>query len=271
MFSGPILLFGGPYSNLQATEALKAEAKRLGIGADHCICTGDVVAYGADPQATVDLIRDWGVHVILGNCEQSLANDADDCGCGFEEGSTCESLSDHWYQFAKSTLNKDSLDWMNGLQPMLRFTYAGQNVLVLHGGFDNINQFVFASTSKTFKRRQLGAAKADIIIGGHSGIPFTQGLKDRKIWHNAGTIGLPANDGTTDVWYSLLQKSDTGATFSHHRLAYDFAKSADRMRAENLAEGYAQAMEKGLWPSLDILPHQERKQTGEALILPTPL
>lgn len=271
MFSGPILLFGGPYSNLQATQALQAQAKHLGIPADHCICTGDVVAYGADPQATVDLIRDWGVHVIAGNCEQSLAAGADDCGCGFAEGSTCKGLSEGWYRFAKSTLNKNSLMWMSNLPTTFRFDYADQNVLVLHGGFDNINQFIFASTSKTFKRRQLVIAKADIIIAGHSGLPFTQDLKNRQIWHNAGTIGLPANDGTTDVWYSLLQKTDVGPVFSHHRLSYDFAKSAKRMRTENMAEDYARTMETGLWPSLDVLPPQERKQTGEVLILPEPL
>lgn len=54
---GPVLLFGGNYSNLRATEALIAEASRLGVPADHVICTGDVVAYCADPQATVDRMR----------------------------------------------------------------------------------------------------------------------------------------------------------------------------------------------------------------------
>ena len=37
----PVLLFGGPYSNLQATQALVELAKREGIPASHMICTGD--------------------------------------------------------------------------------------------------------------------------------------------------------------------------------------------------------------------------------------
>jgi hypothetical protein len=41
----PILVFGGPYSNLRAVDALRERALKLGIVADHCICTGDVVAY----------------------------------------------------------------------------------------------------------------------------------------------------------------------------------------------------------------------------------
>lgn len=65
-------MFGGCYSNLEATVALRCEAERLGIAPHNTICTGDVVAYCADPVATVDEVRDWGVHVVMGNCEESL-------------------------------------------------------------------------------------------------------------------------------------------------------------------------------------------------------
>ena len=40
----------------------------------------------ADPVATVAAVRDWGISVIMGNCEESLGWNKDDCGCGFEEG-----------------------------------------------------------------------------------------------------------------------------------------------------------------------------------------
>ena len=94
---GPVLIFGGNYSNLEATVALQREAARLGIRPDNIVCTGDVVAYCADPVATVGAIRDWGIHVIMGNCEESLGWSQDDCGCGFEEGTACEQLSIDWY------------------------------------------------------------------------------------------------------------------------------------------------------------------------------
>ena len=41
---GPTLVFGGPYSNLQATRAVLAEAARRGIPHQRVVCTGDVVA-----------------------------------------------------------------------------------------------------------------------------------------------------------------------------------------------------------------------------------
>ena len=45
----PILVFGGPYANLRAVDALRERASKLGIVADHCICTGDVVADCTEP------------------------------------------------------------------------------------------------------------------------------------------------------------------------------------------------------------------------------
>jgi hypothetical protein len=80
---GPVLLFGGCYSNLQATQALLEMATQLGIPGDRIVCTGDVVAYAGDPAATVELVRASGMHVVMGNCEESLGRNAADCGCGW--------------------------------------------------------------------------------------------------------------------------------------------------------------------------------------------
>ena len=88
-----VLIFGGPYSNLQATEAMAAEARRLSIAPGNIICTGDVVAYAGNPAATTDAIMDWGVATVMGNCEESFGAEADDCGCGFEEGTACDVMS----------------------------------------------------------------------------------------------------------------------------------------------------------------------------------
>jgi hypothetical protein len=113
--SGPLLLFGSCYSNLQATRALFDQADRLGIPPDRIICTGDVVAYAADPAATVDLVRNAGIHVVMGNCEESLGTNAADCGCGFASGSACDLLSVAWYAHADAVLDNAARAWMRGL------------------------------------------------------------------------------------------------------------------------------------------------------------
>jgi hypothetical protein len=102
---GPLLVFGGPYSNLRATRALNAEAERRHIPPDRVICTGDVVAYCAEPDETTEAIRQWGCHVIQGNCEQQIAAGAADCACNFEAGSACDLLAKGWYPYATARVS----------------------------------------------------------------------------------------------------------------------------------------------------------------------
>jgi hypothetical protein len=130
--NGPALFFGGCYSNLEATVALQHEAARLGIRPDNLVCTGDVVAYCADAVATVAAIRDWGVDVIMGNCEESLGWNKDDCGCGFEEGSACEQLSIDWYAYANRSLGDEDRTGMRSLPRRLDVTIGDRRLAVIH-------------------------------------------------------------------------------------------------------------------------------------------
>ncbi|MCP8690113.1 metallophosphoesterase family protein [Marinobacterium sedimentorum] len=264
--TGPVMIFGGPYSNLQATRALLDAANRLGLPANQLVCTGDAVAYCADTEATVRLLRDAGMHWIQGNCEQSLGNRIDDCGCGFEEGSSCATLSDSWYSYANRTISEDSRAWLRTLPAQLRFTLNGRRIQVVHGAADQINRFVFESTPQDEKQRQLDLVQADVVVGGHCGLPFGQAWHSGA-WLNAGVIGMPANDGTKDGWYMLLIPEAERLKVSWHRLNYAATEAADAMRFAGLPTGYSDALLSGLWPSIDILPTAERRRRGQPLQL----
>ena len=262
--NGLVLVFGGSYSNLEATLALQGEAARLGIGPDNIICTGDVVAYGADPVATVATIRDWGIHVIMGNCEESLGWSKDDCGCGFEEGTACEQLSVDWYSYANRALGEEDRAWMRSLPRRLDVTIGNRRLAVVHGSVESINQFVFASTPWIDKERQIAGSGCEGVIGGHSGIPFNH-TAGGMLWHNSGALGMPANDGTSRVWYSLFIPSGRDVEIKLMSLLYDAGSAARKMRDRGLPAGYADALETGLWPSCDVLPAAELAHRGQAI------
>jgi hypothetical protein len=63
----PLLVFGGPYSNLEATKALLAEACRRAVPPGNIVCTGDLAAYCADPQGVIRLLRRSGIRIVMGN------------------------------------------------------------------------------------------------------------------------------------------------------------------------------------------------------------
>jgi predicted phosphodiesterase len=267
--SDRLLVFGGPYSNLAATQTLRKIADTEGIRASHVICTGDTVAYCAEPEQTVATIRDWGCRVVMGNCEEALASGSPDCGCGFDAGSSCAVLSDAWYRFADHALSSSGRAWMGRLPRQIDFRLAGKCFRVVHGAVDSINRFVFGSQPAAVKEHQIALAGVDVVIAGHCGIPFGQHLGN-GYWLNAGVIGMPANDGTPDGWYLLLTPKDGGIRATWHRLAYPHAAASTAMRRAGLSAAYADCLENGCWPSLDVLPDPERQHSGQ-ILNPAPL
>ncbi len=261
---GPLLVFGGPYGNLEATEALIGAAARLGIPPGRAICTGDVVAYSADPQGVCDRLRAWGCPIVMGNCEESLAGDADDCACGFGENSACAVLSVQWFACNRRDLDRETKRWMGTLPRRLRFSLGGRSFAAVHGAPSQINRFIFASTPRETKLAELDLAGTDAIVGGHCGLPFTQTL-GRRLWHNAGAIGQPANDGTARVWFSVLTPRAGGIEIAHHALDYDRRAAAEKMGTRGYPAEYADSLANGLWPSCDILPPREVALRGRPI------
>lgn len=259
VLDGPVLLFGGPYSNLQATQALLAEAERLAIAADHMICTGDVVAYCAQPEETVAAVRASGAVVIAGNCEKQLASGAQDCGCGFEDGSACDLLSRSWYEYACARISASARTWMERRPDRAVFTHQGARYAVIHGGETDIARFVWSNSCDAVFEQEWAALEAcvgpvDNVIAGHSGIPF---LRDtpRGRWINAGVIGLSPNDGAQQTRYAVLD----GGEVLFHRLTYDATAAFAAMKEQGLTQGYDRALLSGYWPSEDILPSALRR------------
>ncbi len=259
--NAPIAIFGGCYSNYEATTALFQQLDRLGIPASHRICTGDIVAYGADAEACVELVRGAADHAVMGNCEESLASAKADCGCGFPEGSACQRLSSVWFAHADRQISPESRNWMATLPRRMDLQIGRARLAVVHGGVEQINQFIFASTSGKIKASQLDHAEVDGVIGGHCGVPFSQSFAGR-LWHNSGAVGMPANDGTPRIWFSIITPTEQGLEIQHRAISYDHAAAAEKMHAAGLPNEYATALETGLWPNCDILPATEVRERG---------
>ena len=201
--------------------------------------------------------------MVAGNCEEQLAAGGTDCGCGFEEGSTCDLLAKGWYPYANARLSAESRDWMKQLPAAFAFTFGGLRFQAVHGGISQSNKFVFGSQVDALAT-EFETSDADVVIAGHCGLPFIAKSGPRA-WFNPGVIGMPANDGTPDVWFGLIAATGTGVQLETRRLSYDYAEAAAALRRSGHANSYARTLLTGVWPSLDILPGAERAATGRRL------
>jgi predicted phosphodiesterase len=256
-----LLFFGGPYGNLQAMTALRSIADGMRLPPSSIICTGDTVAYCAQPSETIEAIRSWGIQVVAGNVELQLANDAGDCGCNFIKGSVCDRLSEQWFAFANSRITGEQRSWMRSLPTALTLQIGGRKIGVVHGSHANVSEFLFRSSPWDRKRPNFDSLECDIMVGGHCGIPFIEPYED-KLWVNAGVIGMPANDGTRRGWYLLVLESEEDLEFSLCSFDYDSERAARLMDELNLPCEYASTLRTGLWCSMDNLPAKERTFQG---------
>ena len=254
--TGAVMLFGGPYSNLEATRAVLAEAQRRAIPAERIICTGDIVAYCGDPVATLELVRKSNIHVVMGDDDEQLAQSADDF----------DRLPGAWSAaaYADTRISAEDRHWLAALPHRIELRIAGLDFSIVHGAPDEISRFIFASTPALAKKRELERATTDGIIAGHCGLPFTQVI-DGRLWHNPGVVGMPAHDGTPRVWFSILTPIEDGIEIAHHALAYDHASAATAMRRAGLPAEYEAALRTGIWPSCDVLPQREIHAAGMPL------
>ena len=263
--SGRLLVFGGVYSNLQALTQMKQIAEKENISPGNIICTGDVVAYCAQPEECVQLVKEWGIHSIAGNVEIQLREGLEDCGCNFEDGTTCNILSNQWYPYAQKRLSKDSIEWMQPLPDFISFDYAGKKCVVVHGSIDETAQFIFKSTDWSVKELIFEQAGTDVILAGHCGLPFFE-EQGGKQWINPGVIGMPANDGTTDVWYVILDDTDGVLKTEFHRMEYDYQLAARLMELKRCPDEYKKTLVRGVWDNCDVLPVKETEEQGVKLI-----
>ena len=253
-FDDEVTLFGGPYSNAQALEAL------IGVLGDRpAICTGDVVGYCADPARTVDLMQQTSWPLIAGNCERQIAENAADCGCGFEAGSSCDLLAQGWYPFARQALGGAVREWMAALPDIGVFVHQDRRYAVIHGGATAINRFLWPSSETADFTQEIEVIEQAIgpvhgLVAGHSGIPFHRWIGDHH-WINAGAIGLPPHDGRPATRYAVLKDRDV----MFHHLNYDHAAARAAMEDAGLIQGYHESLTTGIWPSEDILPHELRR------------
>jgi hypothetical protein len=137
----------------------------------------------------------------------------------------------------------------------------------VHGSWFHTSEFVFRSTPWSVKQPNFDATGSDIIIGGHCGLPFADSRGD-KLWINAGVIGMPANDGSEEVWFLTLDKGEQDeVNYKFHRLSYDNKRASELMKKNGLPQSYADTLITGIWDNCEILPEEETAQQGQRILL----
>ncbi|MEK6374495.1 MAG: metallophosphoesterase family protein [Acidobacteriota bacterium] len=251
-----IALIGGIYSNYHALVATLADISCR--GADATFFLGDLGAFGPHPDRVPALLIERGIGGIQGNYEESLASGSADCNCGYTDPRDNE-YAQISYDYTSENTSGVYKRWMGTLPKEIRLEINGHRVLLSHGSPRRINEFLWRSTSPDPFLHRLGDEHgADVIVCTHTGLHWHKALGGKRHVVNAGVIGRPANDGRTNVWYTMLTIG-AEASVEFIPVDYDHAALAAEMRAERLPEEFIQTIESGWWTTcLEALPPKER-------------
>jgi diadenosine tetraphosphatase ApaH/serine/threonine PP2A family protein phosphatase len=244
-----LALFADIHSNLEAINACLRHARSL--GAERYAFLGDLVGYGADPVAVLDLIERFaldGAVVVLGNHDAAVIGRDVDAMNGSAQAAI------HW---TRDQLGARHLAFLQALP----LTVRHQNVLFVHASAASPDRWTYV-TSIAEAGQSIESSAADYVFCGHvheqklycttptggllpfqpvAGTPIPL-AKHRQWLAIVGSAGQP-RDRNKAACYALADLEQARLTF--FRIAYDYRTAAQKIRAAGLPERLASRLERG--------------------------
>src|SRR5262245_42663071 len=226
------------HGNLEALQAVLDDVGRHGVAAIYCL--GDLVGYGPNPRACVDLARRWPV-VLLGNFDQAARSDP----AALSPTAVAATRSLVW---SRAQLDAPIPD-AQGARDRRAFlasrpaSHRQGDCLFVHGSPRNpLYEYVFPEdVANEPKMRSVFAGVARSCFHGHTHTPGVctddrrffrpeevghgYRLDGRKTLVNVGSVGQP-RDGDWRACYALLD----GEAVRFRRVAYDVDATARKIR-----------------------------------------
>lgn len=253
-----VAVLGGIYNNHLALEVALADARRR--GAEEILCLGDLGGFGPHPDLVYPQLAEARVRVMQGNYDVSVGHGLEDCGCGYTDPRD-NAFAQISYDYTAANTSDANKAWLRSLPMAFRFRLGDTEVLTCHGSPRQTNEFLWESgTPNGLVQLFLESAKVDLILATHTGLKWQRRLPDGRGFVNVGVLGRPENDGTTHVWYTMLEADrDQGWRAEFIPVVYDQQRLAEEMREEKLPEEFVETILTGWWTTcLEVLPARER-------------
>jgi diadenosine tetraphosphatase ApaH/serine/threonine PP2A family protein phosphatase len=233
------------HGNRQALEAVLDA-----VAASECRelwCLGDVVGYGADPDACVELVERHARICLAGNHDLGV------CGeIPLEEFSRGAALAAHW---TRENAAQETLEFLRALAPLDLEEEVGlyhasprdpiweyvlsplQAELCLDSAQHRISLVGHSHVALSFSRAPGEAATGQTRAAGEV-LPLAEG--DWLI--NPGSVGQPRDGDARAAW---LELDLDGLQAAYHRVDYDVEGAAAAIRAARLPDSLAERLFSG--------------------------
>lgn len=237
-----IAVFGDLHGNSAATEAVLRD-----IEAEHpdaIYCLGDLVGYGARPNETTAMIAERGIPTIMGNYDDGVGFDRDDCGCAYKDADERD-RGQQSLMWTRGVTTESNKAFLRELLPEIRFEAGGQRFRLVHGSPRRMNEYLFEDRDERSLERIAHMAECDVLIFGHTHKPWIREIEG-VLFVNAGSVGKPKDGDPRATWVLITTHPGASPIVDIRRVEYDIPSMAAAIRAaEGLPDQYARDIETG--------------------------
>lgn len=234
-----IAVFGDIHGNI---EALKTAYDAVSNNVEKIYHLGDLGGYAPFVNEVVDLLIEHKIEGVQGNYDDAVSNDKEHCGCKYEDPFQAE-MATLSFEWTKSHTSKRSKNYMKNLPFEIAFEAEGRKVKIFHATPIKNNIYWYHDRDEKFFLRMARKAGADIMIYGHTHIPYRRDI-DNKVFINAGSVGKP-KDGDPRTCVVLVEFLSHTVKTEFIRLAYDIEKVATAIIKSGLPPYFAERLKLG--------------------------
>ncbi len=238
-----LAVFSDIHANLHALQAAWADIQTQ--GADAVYCLGDLVGYGAFPNEVVEFIRQSGVPTIMGNYDQGVGFNQEECGCAYRDA-VSRAHGQESLMWSRRVTRDDNKASLRQLVDHIRLKPDGLDLLLVHGSPRRINEYLYEDRPVASFERLAEQSEADVLFFGHTHLPYQKQV-GRTLFVNTGSVGKP-KDGDPRAGYVTIELGQPSRV-TFHRVAYDVAAAARAIRESDLPHVFADQLEAGLQPA----------------------
>lgn len=216
------------HSNLEAFLSVLSEIDA--IGPEAIICLGDIVGYGADPNACTDIIRERKIPSVMGNHDAAAS--------GVTEPYNFNSAAREAALWTREELTKENRSFLATLPERIET----EHFMAVHGAISDPDKYILDYRDAEPEFGLMGGYT--LCFFGHTHVPAqyksTTGPGRRLV--NPGSVGQP-RDGNPGAAYIIY---DTESGIEFRRAEYDIRSAQkkiienglDKRLAERLSHGW---------------------------------
>lgn len=221
------------HGNLHALQAVWADLQMQ--RPDRVYCLGDLVGYGAHPNQVTEFIRERQIPTLLGNYDEGVGFDLDDCGCVYGDPEL-KRLGDASLDWSREYTSAENKVYLRSLPMQIRPEEIQPRLLLVHGSPRKMNEYLFEDRPRATFERIAKMADCGVLLFGHTHVPYTKRVAG-TLFVNTGSVGRP-KDGDPRAGYVLLE-TGRRPKVQIRRVEYDLGAAADAIRRTSLPDYYA--------------------------------